>query len=528
MTERAHLSIREVLDLLVLEFPDVTISKIRFLESRGLIHPERTPSGYRKFYEPDVERLRWILRQQREHFLPLKVIKGRLDAASGIVEHDHVEASLFDGDCPEPPAEPAALVGAGTPPSATPPNGAASNGAASNGEPPKGPAGVVVPVGQLAVPASGVVSRPGALHAVAAGAAPASASRQPRAFSAASPRRAGDGVGKREGPAVVHVRAPGIASAAAAQLSHDGPPARGSSPAPVAVRAAPGAELARGAAPVAGRATGSLGARAEAPERGVQPLSSRPDAAPVAPGRSVMQGEDAGAKHAGARDAGAETAGARAESPRSADGTSERVAGGTGRSAQSGEPQQPAQRPASTSGRAGDGRPANGGDGGGQGHRSSARSRRGAPVPSTPSARAAPGVTASAAGVPAGAPSFSADELADAAGIGPEIVAELEEYGFVSSRLVAGVPCYGEEALAVARIAAGFRAYGIESRHLRTFKHAAEREAGLFSQVVTPLLRQRNPAAHERAQASLAELTELGAALHASLVRAELRDLVGG
>jgi len=65
--------------LLRREFPDVTISKIRFLESQGLVNPERTPSGYRKFYEPDVERLRWVLRQQREHFLPLKVIKGRLE-----------------------------------------------------------------------------------------------------------------------------------------------------------------------------------------------------------------------------------------------------------------------------------------------------------------------------------------------------------------------------------------------------------------------------------------------------------------
>ncbi|MDQ6617224.1 MAG: MerR family transcriptional regulator [Actinomycetota bacterium] len=78
MPERAHLSIGEVLSLLREEFPDVTISKIRFLESQGLLDPERTPSGYRKFYEEDVERLRWILRQQRENFLPLKVIKGRL------------------------------------------------------------------------------------------------------------------------------------------------------------------------------------------------------------------------------------------------------------------------------------------------------------------------------------------------------------------------------------------------------------------------------------------------------------------
>lgn len=75
-----HLSIGEVLSLLHHEFPDVTISKIRFLESQRLISPERTPSGYRKFYAADIERLRWILVQQRENFLPLKVIRERLDS----------------------------------------------------------------------------------------------------------------------------------------------------------------------------------------------------------------------------------------------------------------------------------------------------------------------------------------------------------------------------------------------------------------------------------------------------------------
>lgn len=79
MAQRSHLSIGEVLSTLRDEFPDVTISKIRFLESQGLVDPERTPSGYRKFYDHDVTRLRWILTQQREHFLPLKVIKDRLD-----------------------------------------------------------------------------------------------------------------------------------------------------------------------------------------------------------------------------------------------------------------------------------------------------------------------------------------------------------------------------------------------------------------------------------------------------------------
>ena len=76
----SHLSIGEVLALLLEEFPDVTISKIRFLESQGLIDPERTPSGYRKFYEDDVELLRCIQREQRENYLPLRVIKDRLDS----------------------------------------------------------------------------------------------------------------------------------------------------------------------------------------------------------------------------------------------------------------------------------------------------------------------------------------------------------------------------------------------------------------------------------------------------------------
>jgi DNA-binding transcriptional MerR regulator len=79
---RSYLSIGDVLTLLRQEFPDITISKIRFLESQGLVNPERTPSGYRKFYEHDVERLRWVLRQQREHFLPLKVIKDRLEGGT--------------------------------------------------------------------------------------------------------------------------------------------------------------------------------------------------------------------------------------------------------------------------------------------------------------------------------------------------------------------------------------------------------------------------------------------------------------
>lgn len=74
------MNIGTVLSVLREDFPSVTIPKIRFLEDKGLIKPERTPAGYRKFSTDDVERLRYILRMQRDHYLPLKVIGEHLDA----------------------------------------------------------------------------------------------------------------------------------------------------------------------------------------------------------------------------------------------------------------------------------------------------------------------------------------------------------------------------------------------------------------------------------------------------------------
>ena len=76
-------SIGEILDDLRGDFPDISVSKIRFLESQGLITPERSTSGYRQFSEGDLELLRWILRQQRDHYLPLKVIRRRLKEGDG-------------------------------------------------------------------------------------------------------------------------------------------------------------------------------------------------------------------------------------------------------------------------------------------------------------------------------------------------------------------------------------------------------------------------------------------------------------
>lgn len=91
---RDYLSIGEVLDAVREDFPDVSISKIRFLESEGLIAPERTESGYRKFYDGDVSRLRYILSLQRDHFMPLRVIRERLKQGEA------------NGGAPPPPQAP--------------------------------------------------------------------------------------------------------------------------------------------------------------------------------------------------------------------------------------------------------------------------------------------------------------------------------------------------------------------------------------------------------------------------------------
>lgn len=260
---RAYLSIGEVLSLLKEEFPDITISKIRFLESQGLLDPERTPSGYRKFYDDDVERLRWILRQQREHFLPLKVIKDRLEE-------------------------------------------------------------------QRRQRAHGAAAAPGAVEA----------DRSPRV---------------------------------------------------------------------------DVGRLLEAPA----PAASAP-----APG---------------------------------------------------------------------------------------------APAP------AAPVLSAGVSGV-----SLTLEELCSASGLAAGDVAELERFGMLGGKPVAGVVYYDEDALVVANLAAAFRRFGVQARHLRMYRTAAEREAGFAEQVVLPLLKQRNPEARRQAVANLEELVQLGQRLRAAMIRQLLREYLDG
>jgi DNA-binding transcriptional MerR regulator len=115
---------------------------------------------------------------------------------------------------------------------------------------------------------------------------------------------------------------------------------------------------------------------------------------------------------------------------------------------------------------------------------------------------------------------LSRRELLDAAGLEPEQLEQLEQFGLVSPR--SGSSHYDGDALVVAKTVAEMARFGIEARHLRPFKSAAEREIGLVEQVVTPLVRQRNPEARARADEVARELAALSVKLHATLVKAGL------
>ena len=83
------INIGEVLKLLTPEFPDITLSKIRYLESEGLVSPQRTSSGYRKYTNADVERLRYVLTIQQETYMPLKEIKKAAGCHGFPLSHSH-------------------------------------------------------------------------------------------------------------------------------------------------------------------------------------------------------------------------------------------------------------------------------------------------------------------------------------------------------------------------------------------------------------------------------------------------------
>ena len=122
--------------------------------------------------------------------------------------------------------------------------------------------------------------------------------------------------------------------------------------------------------------------------------------------------------------------------------------------------------------------------------------------------------------------SFTLEELCDASGCSPESVKELERFGLVHGRVAGRFTYYDEEALVVTKLARAFAAHGVEPRHLRAYRTAAEKETSLFEQLVVPLTKQRNPAARAQAAALLHELTTLGDQLHSAMMRHALKGMV--
>jgi len=124
---------------------------------------------------------------------------------------------------------------------------------------------------------------------------------------------------------------------------------------------------------------------------------------------------------------------------------------------------------------------------------------------------------------------LSRDELVEGAGIDERLLEQIEGFGLLAPvRAPAGTaPAYDSDALAVATVVAELTGFGLEPRHLRAFRTAAEREADLVDQVVAPLLRQRSPQARARAEEVAREMGSLSLRLHTALVRSRLRDVTG-
>jgi hypothetical protein len=117
---------------------------------------------------------------------------------------------------------------------------------------------------------------------------------------------------------------------------------------------------------------------------------------------------------------------------------------------------------------------------------------------------------------------YTRDELASATGLSEDAVAELVRFGLIAGRDLGGTTYFDQDAASIAALAARFARHGVEARHLRMYKNAAERESALFEQVVMPLLKQRNPQARQQAAAALEDLGQLSAELRRAMLRQAL------
>jgi DNA-binding transcriptional MerR regulator len=425
VSSRTYLSIGDVLTLLREEFPDVTISKIRFLESQGLVNPERSPSGYRKFFDHDVERLRWVLRQQREHFLPLKVIRDRL--ADGELDESVGGADAGNG-------KPARAANAARPAAAT-----AAPSATVEEQPNKADEEAMARI--LADASRRTAQRPDA-------AVTPSAERRGLQVVDETPARP-VGAPRQHEPVPVPVGSGAAVSASSRQMASTGS----------AASAAAGAS-----GPAAGAAaTGGGGTSGASRTKGGEPSK-----APAEPGPSKESNQP-----------------------------------GSGRASSEARASERAARP--------------GGDG-----------PAGAGTGTDGGAGASPGASAnSGVSIVTGA-SMTGEEVCAASGLSAEELAGLEGFGLIASVDVAGIATYDEDAFTLANLAAQFRAFGIEARHLRLYRNAVDRELDLIEQVIIPLLRQRNPESRQRAVETSDQLAALGQSIRATLLHQALRQHLGG
>jgi DNA-binding transcriptional MerR regulator len=484
------------LTLLREEFPDVTISKIRFLESQGLVNPERSPSGYRKFFEPDVERLRWVLRQQREHFLPLKVIRDRL--AAGDLGEIEVEPGA------ETKAEPARRNGAASRPTRSTPDGseraegpAASVGSSAGRTTPPSPASG----GQRRGSANAAAGRTEAQMAQADNEAMARILADASRRAALIPENASDRAPLHVVPDAGHsVESESVAARTAN--------ARGAASPSVVANEGQGEGRTSETSPA--RPVGAKHAAVDS-----LPTSRPPGTAGERDGgasRGATGGASGAAGGAGAAAGGAAAAGAGAGADA---GASARVGAGSSRGAdhrpKGGAPTAPAAPTRSDADDAGKAT----GSGSSTG---SGRSAGGATGPAKP--MLTPDMVTGA--------SLTCDELCSASGLSEAELAGLQSFGLIEPVIVAGIPTFDEDALTVANLAADFRKFGIEPRHLRMYRTGVDREIGLIEQVIIPLLRQRNPESRQRATRAAEELGTLGETMRATLLRSALRRHVGG
>ncbi|MBK6670459.1 MAG: MerR family DNA-binding transcriptional regulator [Actinobacteria bacterium] len=437
-----HLAIGEVLALLQTEFPDVTISKIRFLEAQGLIVPERTAAGYRKFYDADIARLRWVLAQQRDNFLPLKVIKARLESG--------------DLDSVGPVTSQPSLWGE-------------SDGVAAAAPPVRAVAPTDPADATDGTVATEPVERPPSwLEELVA----SSTTATPRAQLTATPD---------PGASIIEATASDVAE-----------------PAPSA------------------SASSEPAASSESPD--IVPTSPNPDVSNPDVSNPDAPGMDA---HPGSAGAASDRTPVGVDRP--GDASVERI----GEPAQRESPSWLAalQEPPTAAGQA------EGVDSGD--HNPAARRSGRCSGPSLGAAADESDLEPERNAGPAaddgedGTLRYGREEIAELVGVSIAEVDEMVTFGLLQPLMVGGEPTFDRSSVAVARAVVRFGGRGVEPRHLRLFKNAADREAGFFEQLILPMLKQRNPAALDRARTSLIDLAAAGEDLHRALIDQALRPHLG-